>query len=310
MFYRFFFLLLFLISLISCSKAPEKTTTAPTPGPKQKIVLEIGDYKVSDGELKEILKQMPVDQKARYLGRGQKGMEELLNDIGERHIVAEAARAKKMEDDVHVQAGLLVANDSVLYSAFYRKEVLDKVVPETEIKAFYDKNKDRLLIPEQIKIRQIFVSPRPETEVKNTEGNDAKTEGEAKQKIDRIAAELKGGADFATLAKKWSEDPSATSGGELPWFGKGRMIPVFEEAAFKLNPGQVSEPLKTDFGYYILKGEEKREKIQIPYEQVRDQIQNQLATNRSDLIEKMYAKILEDLKTKYPQKLHPENLSH
>jgi parvulin-like peptidyl-prolyl isomerase len=308
--YRNVIVVFVLIALIGCSKSPEKTTSAPVPAAKQKVVLEIGDYKVSDGELQEILKQMPVDQKARYLGRGQKGMEELLNDIAERHIVAEAARAKKMDDDVHVQAGLLVANDSVLYSAFYRKEVLDKVVPESEIKAFYDKNKERLLVPEQIKIRQIFVSPRPETEIKNTEGNDAKTEGEAKQKIDRIAGELKGGADFATLAKQWSEDPSATSGGELPWFGKGRMIPVFEEAAFKLNPGQISEPLKTEFGYYILKGEEKREKIQIPYEQVRDQIQNQLATNRSDLIEKMYAKIIEDLKTKYPQKLHPENLSH
>jgi peptidyl-prolyl cis-trans isomerase C len=310
MFYRYLILFFVLTALIGCSKSSDKTTSAPAPAAKQKVVLEIGDYKVSDGELQEILKQMPVDQKARYLGRGQKGMEELLNDIAERHIVAEAARAKKMEDDVHVQAGLLVANDSVLYSAFYRKEVLDKVVPETEIKAFYDKNKERLLIPEQIKIRQIFVSPKPESEVKNTEGNDAKTEAEAKQKIDRIAAELKGGADFATLAKKWSEDPSATNGGELPWFGKGRMIPVFEEAAFKLNPGQISDPLKTDFGYYILKGEEKRDKVQIPYEQVRDQIQNQLATNRSDLIEKMYSKILEDLKTKYPQKLHPENLSH
>lgn len=310
MFYRYVILFFVLTALIGCSKSSEKTGSTPTPAAKQKVVLEIGDYKVSDDELQEILKQMPVDQKARYLGRGQKGMEELLNDIAERHIVAEAARAKKMEDDIHVQAGLLVANDSVLYSVFYRKEVLDKVVPETEIKAFYDKNKERLLVPEQIKIRQIFVSPRPETEIKNTEGNDAKTEAEAKQKIDRIAAELKGGADFATLAKKWSEDPSATSGGELPWFGKGRMIPVFEEAAFKLNPGQISEPLKTDFGYYILKGDEKREKIQIPYEQVRDQIQNQLATNRSDLIEKMYGKIIEDLKTKYPQKLHPENLSH
>ena len=310
MIYRYLFLSFVLIALIGCSKSPEKTASTPAAQPKQKIVLEIGDYKVSDAELQEILKQMPVDQKVRYLGRGQKGMEELLNDIAERHIVAEAARAKRMEDDVHVQAGLLVANDSVLYSVFYRKEVLDKVVPESEIKAFYEKNKDRLLIPEQIKIRQIFVSPRPESEIKNTEGNDAKTEAEAKQKVDRILAELKNGADFASLAKKWSEDPSAANGGELPWFGKGRMVPAFEEAAFKLNPGQISEPLKTEFGYYILKGEEKKDKVQIPYEQVRDQIQNQLATSRSDLIEKMYAKILEDLKTKYPQKLHPENLSH
>lgn len=310
MLYRNLFLSFALIVLISCSKSPEKTTGTSLPKSKEKVVLEIGDYKVTDAELREILKQMPIEQKARYLGRGEKGMEELLNDIAERHIVAEAARARKMADAVHVQAGLLMANDSVLYSAFYRNEVLDKVVPESEIKAFYEKNKDRLLLPEQIRIRQIFVSPRPESEIKNTEGNDAKNETEAKQKIDRIASELKNGADFQSLARKWSEDPSAVNGGEIPWFGKGRMVPAYEEAAFKLNAGQISEPLKTEFGYYILKGEEKREKVQIPYEQVRDQIQNQIATSRSDLIEKMYAKILADLKTKYPQKLHLENLSH
>jgi peptidyl-prolyl cis-trans isomerase C len=310
MFYRYLPYIFVLTALIGCSKSPEKTTSNSVPSPKQKVVLEIGDYKVSDGELQEILKQMPIEQKMHYLGRGQKGMEDLLNDIAERHIVAEAARARKMNDQVQVQGGLLIADDSVLYSAFYRKEVLDKVVPESEIKAFYEQNKARLQLPEQIKIRQIFVSPRPESEIKNTEGNDAKTEGEAKQKIDRILAELKNGADFADLARKWSEDPSAANGGEIPWFGKGRMVPAFEEAAFKLNVGQISEPLKTDFGYYILKGEEKREKFQIPYEQVRDQIQNQIASKRSDLIEKMYDKILIDLKTKYPQKLHPENLSH
>jgi len=309
MFYRNLFLCFTLITIVACSKSSEKIETT-IPKSKQKVVLEIGEYQISNSELQEILKQMPIEQKARYLGRGKIGMEELLNDIAERHIVAEAARARKMNDAVQVQAGLQMASDTVLYTAFYRKDILDKVVPESEIRAFYEKNKDRLLLPEEVRIRQIFVSPHAESEIKNTEGNDAKNETEARQKIDRIAAELKNGADFGSLAQKWSEDPSAVDGGDMPWFGRGRMVQSFEETAFKLTAGQISEPLKTDFGYYILQGQEKREKVQIPYEQVRDQIQNQIASGRADLVEKMYAKILEDLKTKYPKKLHLENLSH
>jgi parvulin-like peptidyl-prolyl isomerase len=304
------FISLFVLLLtFSCSKSPERTVE-PKPGEKQKVVLEIGKYQVSDAELKQILKQMSIEQKMNYLGRGEKGMEELINDIAERHLLAEAARERKMTDAPEVQAGMLMASDAVLYQAFYKKEILDKVVPETEIRAFYDKNKDRLILPEQIRVRQIFVSPRAETEIKNSEGNDAKTEEQAKQKIDQIAAELKKGADFAEVAKRLSEDPSAANGGEMPWFGRGRMVQTFEEAAFKLSPGQISEPLKTEFGYYILQLQEKRSKTEIPYEQVRDQIQTQIASSRQDMIQKMYQKILEDLKTKYPKKVHLENLSH
>jgi parvulin-like peptidyl-prolyl isomerase len=253
---------------------------------------------------------MPIEQKMRYLGRGSKGMEELINDIAERHLLAEAARDRKMAEAAEVQAGMLMATDAVLYTTFYRKEVLDKAVPEAEIRAFYEKNKDRLTLPEEVRVRQIFVSPQAESEIKNSEGNDAKTETEAKQKIDRITAELKQGNDFAEIARRLSEDPSASNGGEMQWFGRGKMVQVFEETAFKLTPGQISEPIKTEFGYYILKLEEKRTKTEVPYEQVRDQIQNQIASTRQDLIQKLYAKILEDLKTRYPKKVYLENLSH
>jgi parvulin-like peptidyl-prolyl isomerase len=307
---RTIYLCLSLLIGIGCSKSHEKSIEPAQQQAKQKVVLEIGKYQVSDSELKEILRQMPIEQKARYLGRGSKGMEELIDDIAERHLLAEAARERKMGETPNVQAGMLMASDAVLYTAFYKKEVLDKVVPESEIRAFYEQNKERLTLPEQVRISQIFVSPRAETEIKNSEGNDAKTEVEAKQKIDRIAAELKKGADFTDIAKRLSEDPSAQDGGEMPWFARGRMVQVFEETAFNLSPGQVSEPFKTEFGYYILKLHEKRSKTEIPYEQVRDQIQTQIASGRQDLIQKLYTKILDDLKTRYPKKVYLENLSH
>ncbi|HSE39527.1 MAG TPA: peptidylprolyl isomerase [Acidobacteriota bacterium] len=307
---RTFYLCFILIAVVGCSKSPDQKAQPQPVAKKQKVVLEMGDYQLSDAEVKQILRQMSIEQKVHYLGRGEKGMEEFINDVAERHLLAQAARDRKMTEAPEVQAGMIMASDAVLYQAFYKKEILDKVVPESEIRAFYDKNKERLTLPEQVRIRQIFVSPRAEAEIKNSEGNDAKTEEQAKQKIDQIVSELKKGADFAEVAKRLSEDPSAPNGGEMPWFGKGRMVQTFEEAAFKLSPGQSSEPFKTEFGYYILQLQEKRSKTEIPYEQVRDQIQNQIASSRQDMIQKLYQKILDDLKTKYPKKVHLENLSH
>ena len=307
---RTFSVCMILIVFIACSKSNDSSVKPDVPKAKEKVVLQIGTYQLSDSELKEILRQMPIEQKTRYLGRGPKGMEDLIDDIAERHLLAEAARDRKMSEASDVQAGMLMASDAVLYTAFYRKEILDKVVPESEIRAFYEKNKDRLTLQEEVRVRQIFVSPRAESEIKNSEGNDAKTEIEAKQKIESIGAELKKGTDFAEIAKRLSEDPSALQGGEMPWFGRGKMVQAFEDTAFKLSPGQISEPLKTEFGYYILQLQEKRPKTEVPYEQVRDQIQNQIASSRQDLIQKLYTKILDDLKTRYPKKVYLENLSH
>lgn len=299
-------LILIFAGALGCSKQESKQD-AKEAAP-QKIVLEMGDYQLTSKELEEILHQLPLEQKAKYLGRGKKGKEELITDIAEKQLLALAARDRKLQDQIRVQTGLELAHDSVLYSAYYREEILNKAIPETEIRAFYDQNKDKMMIPEQVKIRQIFVSPKPESEIKNSKANDAKSEPEAKQKIEMLQAEIKKGIDFGELAKQFSEDPNAPEGGEMPWFGRGRMVKAFEDISFSLQPGQVSEPLKTEFGFYMIQLVERRQPSQIPYEDVRDQIQNQIANDRKDLTQKMYDKIVLDLEAKYPKKIHLENL--
>lgn len=89
--------------------------------------------------------------------------------------------------------------------------------------------------------------------------NDPSRNGAAKQKAEDIANQVKGGADFAELAKKNSEDSSASNGGDLGFIEKGQTVPEFEDAAFKLEPGQVSGVVKTQFGYHIIKVTEKQD---------------------------------------------------
>jgi peptidyl-prolyl cis-trans isomerase C len=99
------------------------------------------------------------------------------------------------------------------------------------------------------------------------------TEGEAKD----LEAQLKGGADFAALAKEKSKDPGAAEGGDLGWFTKDQMVPEFAEAAFRLDKGQVSDPIKTQFGWHIIKVEDKRVKPTPTYDQVKGQLENYVA---------------------------------
>jgi peptidyl-prolyl cis-trans isomerase C len=106
------------------------------------------------------------------------------------------------------------------------------------------------------------------------------TEEEAKAALARVKA----GEDFAKVATELSKDPGG-EGGDLGWFTKDRMVPEFSEAAFKLEPGQVSDPVKTQFGWHIIKVEEKREKTFPPFEQVKEQAARYVAQKaQSDLI--------------------------
>ncbi len=99
------------------------------------------------------------------------------------------------------------------------------------------------------------------------------TEDEAKA----ILEQLKAGADFATLAKEKSKDPGAADGGDLGYFNKGQMVPEFSEVAFKMYPGQLSNPVKTQFGWHIIKLEDKRQRKPPPFDAVKDQLAEYVA---------------------------------
>jgi peptidyl-prolyl cis-trans isomerase C len=110
------------------------------------------------------------------------------------------------------------------------------------------------------------------------------TEDEAKA----VLAQLKTGADFATLAKEKSKDPGAAEGGDLGYFTKDQMVPEFANVAFKLDKGQISDPVKTQFGWHIIKVEDKRIKPTPTFDQVKSQIENYVAHRaQAQFVEKL-----------------------
>jgi peptidyl-prolyl cis-trans isomerase C len=139
-------------------------------------------------------------------------------------------------------------------------------VTEAEMKAFYEENPEQFQQPEQIRASHILFKVEP------TDPEDVKAQKKAE--AEGVLAELKQGGDFAQLATQHSACPSSQRGGDLGYFGRGRMVQPFEDAAFSLSVGEMTDVVETRFGYHIIKLTERQEGRSIPFEEAKDGLRN------------------------------------
>jgi peptidyl-prolyl cis-trans isomerase C len=166
--------------------------------------------------------------------------------------LAQASAAKKLDAAPDFAQRMAYAKNKVLMEALLG-DLNKTAATEAEMKKLYNESVAKTQPEEEVRARHILV----------------KTEKEAQD----VLVKLKGGADFEKLAREISTDPSAkTNGGDLEYFGKGQMVAEFSDAAFKLNKGQISQPVKTQFGFHIIKVEDKRSKPVPKYDEVKDQV--------------------------------------
>jgi peptidyl-prolyl cis-trans isomerase C len=177
-------------------------------------------------------------------------------------VMAGAAKEAGMDATPLFQQRLAYLEERALRRAYFA-DVIAGAVTEEAVRAEYDKYTAEFQPADEIHASHILVE----------------NEDEAKA----IKAELDGGADFAAIAKEKSIDPGAANGGDLGFFSAGMMVPQFEEAAFALTePGQVSDPVQSQFGWHIIRLEEKRQSSPAPIEQVAGQLQQQLLMSAFD----------------------------
>jgi peptidyl-prolyl cis-trans isomerase C len=182
--------------------------------------------------------------------------EHLISYLADIIMVTQAADKKNLADNPDFKRRLAFLRNKLLMGYELQQEAKGALTDEA-LHQTYNEAVKSMGGQEEVRARHILVE----------------TEDEAKAILDQ----LKGGADFATLAKEKSKDPGAAEGGDLGYFTKDQMVPEFAEVAYKMYPGQLSNPVKTQFGWHIIKLEDKRTKQPPELDKVKDQIEAYLA---------------------------------
>jgi peptidyl-prolyl cis-trans isomerase C len=183
-------------------------------------------------------------------------------------LVSKAAEDKKLGDGADFQKKLAFARNKLLMEALLTQTAKAALTDDAMHKVYDDAVK-QMGNEEEVHARHILIRAAP---------GDDKASKEAEDKIKAIIVRLNKGEDFAKVAGEVTEDPSGkTNGGDLGYFTKDQMVPEFAEAAFKLDKGQISDPIHTQFGWHIIKVEDKRTKPTPSFDQVKVQLENYVA---------------------------------
>ena len=210
------------------------------------VEIHQSDLALAEDEVGASIPQMAPDQKREYLIT-------YLTDVV---ILAQAADKQKIGDRDDVKRHLAFERNKVLMETLLQ-DTGKAALTDDAMHKVYDEAVKQMPPEEEVHARHILVP----------------TEAEAKD----IEDQLKKGADFATLAKEKSKDPGAADGGDLGYFTKDQMVPEFSDVAFKLDKGQISDPVHTQFGWHIIQVEDKRTKPTPTFDQVRSQLENFVA---------------------------------
>jgi peptidyl-prolyl cis-trans isomerase D len=170
------------------------------------------------------------------------------------------------------------------------KAAADVQVTPEDLRAYYDQHRDQYRVPEQVKVSHILIKtplPGPDGKV------DEKGVAEAQRRAEDLLKQLKSGAKLEDLAKKYSEDPgSAKQGGSLGWIGKGQTVPEFEKTAFSLPKGQISDLVKSSYGFHIIRADEKQEAHMKTLDEVKAEIEPVLKHQKGQQIAQQKADAL------------------
>lgn len=206
-----------------------------------KVITE-ADLKLADSEIGGDLGSLPDSTKRRVL------VEYLI----EHSLFADAAEAQKLGQGQAYDERMQYWRRRALRDTFFDVKVRDSVT-DAEAKKFYDAQVGQLKPQEEVRARHILV--------------------ESKDKAVEIFEKIAHGADFGQMAKEFSKDPGTKDdGGDLGFFSRGQMVPQFEEAAFKLQAGDVSQPVETQFGWHLIRIDEKRDRKPPQFEEVKERI--------------------------------------
>ena len=240
-----------------------------------KILAKVGNTVITENDINNTIKALGPRGAGYNTPEGRKAV---LEQIIAKNLFLNEARANFYEADSRFQQDLATVKDEMLANFAIEKAISTVTVTDSEVKEYYDAHKDEFQAPETVEASHILI--------------------EDEAKIKEVAADIASGkTTFEDAAKAFSTCPSGKQGGALGEFGRGQMVPEFEEAAFNMQVGEISEPVKTQFGFHLIKLTAKNEADVLPYEKVADQLKKSVLQNKQQAA---YSSKLNQLKILYP----------
>lgn len=223
------------------------------------VIAEVNKTVITKEDFLKEISRLPEWARDRF--HDKEGKKQFLEEMIKRELVYQEAEKRGLHKDKDFIAKVEEFKRMTLLSAILEKEIGEKaVVDDAEARDYYNKNPNEFKT-DTIRASHILVD----------------TEEEARNILEKI----KKGEDFSKLAESFSKDKgTAQRGGDLGFLGRGRTVPEFENAAFNLKSGEISAPVKTHFGYHIIKVFDKKEGSQLDFEQVKDKIKKQLISEK------------------------------
>ena len=240
----------------------------------QEILATVAGEVITEADVNAFIQNMPKEQQM-YASNPQ-FRQQIVEQLISYRLFAKYAQDQKMDETEEFKAVLNNAKKEILASMAISETVKNVEVTEEEMKAFYEENLTHFEKGATVSAKHILVKEE--------------------EKCQEILEGILGGKVFEEAAQQYSTCPSGQKGGDLGEFGKGQMVKEFEEAAFAAEIGHVVGPVKTQFGYHLIKVEAKTEASAAPFEEVQEQIRRNLVQQKQN---KAYADKVAELKEKY-----------
>lgn len=246
---------------------------------ENKVLATVNGKQITEMDVNALL-QSVISQGNKNFDSEQ-GRKQILDELINQELFYLDALDNDFDKEEAFKRELELNKANILKQYALRKLLTSVKVEDDEVADYYNNNKESFKNPETVKASHILV----------------KTEDEANKTIEEIS----NGLSFEEAANKYSTCPSKARGGDLGFFAKGQMVPEFENAAFGMKKGEMSEPVKTQFGYHIIKLVDKKEATQSSFEQVQDQIRQFLLGKKQN---SLYLNKTTELKSKYDVKIN------
>jgi peptidyl-prolyl cis-trans isomerase C len=240
---------------------------AAAPTDPNKVVLTVGDLKITAAQYDDIINSLPAQAQASIRGMGKRAFGER---IAELMVLSQEAEKRKLDQEPKVREQIRFQRENLLAQAMFEELQKTLKIDDAAVEKYYNEHKSEF---EVLKARHILIRVKG-APMQGIPGKPELTDDEALAKAQSIRKRLDAGEDFATLAKAESDDTGSNAqGGDLGEFRKGMMLPPFEDAALVAKVGVVTDPVKTPFGYHLIKVESHVTK---PLAQVRTDIEAKL----------------------------------